>query len=207
MMAIYHDAYLFSADDFAKFLREHEKAELEAKVLEYMQDEFVLKLCDNYGSWDYQGVKTYLDEYKEEKSRLTNFEFILFLYKYLSTFSKHPDGLGSLWRVILDEASILENTRRSLVNGQPFDTFVRDWKIHELGVWRALDGEIAPPSTASSLGFMTKEEVLRVQQEILEIKAKLGTDKKELDFALSKSLSMLQSAIENKLGLCLILSG
>ena len=68
-MAIYHDAYLFSADDFAKFLKKHdtEPKQLGAIALQYHQDQFVQELCDRYGSWDYQGVETYLNEYKGNK--------------------------------------------------------------------------------------------------------------------------------------------
>jgi hypothetical protein len=202
-MAIYHDAYLFLADDFAEFLKQHEKVNPEEMVLEFMQDEFVLKLSDDYGSWDYQGVKTTLAEYKEHKSSLATFEFIVFLYKYLSSFSKHPDGLGSSWRAIDDENSLDENARKSLVNGHRFSSFVRNWEIDELAIWKDLSGEISPPSTASSLGFLNRDEVISLYQTVKDCKA----TNKEGEIAFSKTLTMLEAALEAKTGLCLIKSG
>jgi|GEM_PF-6239186 len=218
-VAIYHDAYLFSPDEFADFIYENASTktttwnQLIERALMFAQDNFVADLCDNYGGWDYESVKRELADEIANKPYLAKFIFIIHLYKYLAKFKQHPDGLGHDWKKIgalgshiSDTVSPSLNTTHSLVYGIPFLDITKRKQVEQSLFNGYVEGYIQPFSTASYAGYLEHEQILKFYEEVQQIKNSLSEDDERYS-AVEKAIVMLQAAINANKGLCLIQSG
>lgn len=212
-MAIYHDAYLFSPDTFANFVREHASDEINTwdKLIEqtciFAEDSFVLALSDTYGGWDYEGIKAELAEEAEDKPYLARFIFMIYLYKYLAKFPNRIQGLGHDWLVI-ENSDLLNNYDKNLlIYGHPFTTFVQEYQIKQTLFGNHLGNDINPHSTGGQAGYLSHKEVSNLYESVQKVILKQASSDINTHSVFVKAKTMLEESISAKTGLCLIISG
>jgi hypothetical protein len=224
-MAIFHDAYLFSASLFASkvepYLNELQVKEgyehLRAGAMRLYEDNSdIQNLLSEYGGWDEKSIRSQIPASSPYDEEDTAFWLTVFLYSEFKT-EPHQLGVGSgikHLQLTLKTLGWLDTEISMLIKGNSFNDFAQTWfgqKIGDLNVWKY----IRPRSTAAGAGWLSHRDVEHLLLKLNDDKQKLLSLTEgvaEIDSAAAKSAyqsakAMLVAAQQYNSDLCLIISG
>ncbi len=211
-MAIYHDAYLFSPDEFADFIQQHRKSDgnrddLIKQAILFAKDKFVLELADMYGGWDFESISQELNEETDDRSYLARFIFMIYLYKYLGQIPNRIQGHGHHWLVIENSNFLSAEDKNLLIYGHPFQSFVAENQINQGIFGEHLSGDLHPFSTGGKAGYLSHAKVKELFESVQKVVLEQLSAHPDTHYVMVKAKNMLAAAIKAETGLCLIISG
>jgi len=196
----------------------------------------VKKLADEYGGWDRYGIVKDIPEHEPRDPDDIAFWFILLLYGSLAQAGKQL-GLGNSWQRLDKMLVALGwdvHRRDLLINGHDFSLFARKWlagpgypeeQDKALLVWSHMNWTFQ----SGGVGWLGLDDIVALLRKLSEDERRLrdsrvleGTqaeliglhdqihvsgDRLSVPSVYQAAVDMLRIAVEERSGLCIILSG
>lgn len=230
-MGIFHDAYLFQPENFAKAvmpyvdaLKKSEKGYSlirNAAISLYDSNSQVRLLTEQYGGWDKNVIVSQVSLYYSQDPKDIAFWFVFFLYSHCLG-KPHALGLGNNWRFFAHTLRTLgwnEVDIRILTEGNKFVDLApqplsqngeNSNGVMGMEYWK----HINPFSQNGQAGWISFQEVQKLFEKVKDDKERLNDivkitqgDHQLLQRAFHAAFEMLMAAEKSYCGLCIIISG
>ena len=232
-MSIFHDAYLFSPNEFVDEVIPHvrniEKTSHGYSLLRsytlnlYEREPSMRLLSEEYGGWDATAIMTQLPEEHPKGPEDLAFWFVLLLYKHLSRTEPHRLGLGAhsdLMNKISEMLGWTDEDRSQLIRGRSFQHLIQargerdrfDSSKDKSEYWNYF----RPSSVGGRAGWLDFEDTQRLLRKLendesklpdLQIQAHINLKYELVEQVYHSAREMLTAAQRERRGLCLIVSG
>jgi hypothetical protein len=200
----------------------------------YDSNQQVRDLADEYGGWDRKGIMTAFPERHPDSLDDTAFWVKLLLYGHLTKLPDRRLGLNAYWRLldkVLTRLGWDDARRELLIKGRNFNDLEKEMVntpgMGNIDSTATIWDHVARSFQSGSAGWLTCEDAHELVQHLTGDQQRIGalldtvtspsmqehniarkrTDQNQLDEACHSAMDMLQAALEQHSGLCIIISG